>query len=232
MKITLPEIRAFIFGRYGSLLLGMIVLLLYSPFVETRIGDNLLKIVFVVILLAGLRAINTRTLFFRIMIVILVIGLTCTFLGFWQDSTAIYSVGTFGNVLFLFLLGLATLKDLFGSKQVTGDTLAGAVCVYLLIAIVWAHLFLIVEFGFAGSFSFTLGEEARTQLWMSQDFFPFLYFSLVTLTTVGYGDMAPVSEAARTLATVEALIGQIYLTILVARLVGMYLVTQQQESDQ
>ena len=65
------------------------------------------------------------------------------------------------------------------------------------------------------------------QLWISQEFFPFFYFSMVTITTVGYGDMAPVSTEAQTFATIEALIGQIYLTILVARLVGMYMFNQQ-----
>ena len=67
-------------------------------------------------------------------------------------------------------------------------------------------------------------------LWISRDFFPFFYFSLVTITTVGYGDASPVSAEAQTFATAEALIGQVYLTILVARLVGMYLMNQQNDS--
>ena len=65
------------------------------------------------------------------------------------------------------------------------------------------------------------------QLWLSKEFYQFFYFSLVTVTTVGYGDMAPVSTAARTCASLEAIMGQVYLTILVARLVGMHLLHQQ-----
>jgi len=69
-------------------------------------------------------------------------------------------------------------------------------------------------------------------MWLSKEFYPFIYFSLVTMTTVGYGDMSPVSTEARTLATTEALVGQIYLTILVARLVGMHLVDAQSTVDE
>jgi voltage-gated potassium channel Kch len=70
------------------------------------------------------------------------------------------------------------------------------------------------------------------QLWVSKEFFPFFYFSLVTMTTVGYGDMSPVTTVARTFASMEAIIGQLYLTILVARLVGMHLVDQKDRTDQ
>jgi hypothetical protein len=79
-----------------------------------------------------------------------------------------------------------------------------------------------------GSFTFTQG-DARLQLWVSKEFYSFFYFSLVTMTTVGYGDMSPVSTGARTLATMEGILGQVYLTILVARLVGMQLMDQQRE---
>ena len=87
---------------------------------------------------------------------------------------------------------------------------------------------MLVEFMSPESFSFTQGQE-RTQLWLARDFFPFFYFSLVTMTTVGYGDMSPVSTAAQSFATMEALIGQVYLTILVARLVGMYQMNQEKK---
>jgi voltage-gated potassium channel Kch len=73
-----------------------------------------------------------------------------------------------------------------------------------------------------GSFSFGTADQS-TRL-------PFTYFSLVTLTTVGYGDVLPVSAGARALANLEALVGQIYMTVLVARLVGMQM-SQPQSSD-
>jgi nucleoside permease NupC len=96
--------------------------------------------------------------------------------------------------------------------------------------LIWGDLFLLIELLIPGSFSFTQ-EQERMQLWISRDLFPFSYFSLVTMTTVGYSDMSPVSTDARTFATMEALIGQIYLAILVARLVGMSLLHQQDTGE-
>ena len=72
---------------------------------------------------------------------------------------------------------------------------------------------------------------ARYQQHQSQDFYPFFYFSMITMTTVGYGDMTPLSTVARTIASVEAITGQVYLTILVARLVGMYLLHENQKEE-
>ena len=143
---------------------------------------------------------------------------------------ALFAFSIAGRILFMVLVALTILFDLFRGRQVSGDTLAGAVCVYLMIALIWGFGFLLIEFLVPGSFSFTQG-HARMQLWISREFFPFFYFSLVTMTTVGYGDMSPVTTAAQSFATMEALIGQIYLTILVARLVGMYLVHQQDSKE-
>lgn len=81
--------------------------------------------------------------------------------------------------------------------RVSSDTLAGAVCVYLLIACIWSYGYLLTEFFVPESFSFTQA-HGRMNLWLSKEFFPFFYFSLVTMTTVGYGDMSPLSTEART----------------------------------
>lgn len=231
MRVHLPGIKTFIFGRYGSLLLVLSALLVFSPFVETLIGRYLMEILFVAALLSGLRALDIKTQFYRFMIVLLVLSLGCGYLGTMQGNQVLFGIGTAGEALFLSLVALTILGDLFHGKQVSGDTLAGAVCVYLLIPVIFSYLYLLTELGMPESFSFTQGETARMQMWVSKEFFPFFYFSLITMTTVGYGDMLPVTSVARTLASVEAIIGQIYLTILVARLVGMYMRNQQEKDE-
>jgi hypothetical protein len=227
MKIYVPGFRTFILGRYGSLLLVLVCLLIVQPFVDTLVGKILIEVLFIAALIAGLRAVEARTNLFRFDVFLLIFSVICGTAGKFLGNESLFTIGLIGESLFLFLVGIKILIDLFRSRKVTGDSLAGAVCVYLLIGLIWTYLYLIIEIFIPGSFSFTQG-DARMQMWVSSEFYPFYYFSLVTMTTVGYGDLLPVSTAARSLATMEGILGQIYLTILVARLVGMYLMHQQE----
>lgn len=225
MKIHVPGLKTFFFGRYGSLLLTLFVLLLLQPTVSTLFGKYLLEALFIAALFAGLRAIDVKKGLLGFEVVLLLASLACGVAGFLSGHEVLFFLGIAGRALFMLLVALTILFDLFRARKVSGDTLAGAVCVYLMIAFISAYCFLVIEFLVPGSFSFTQG-TARLELWVAHEFYPFFYFSMVTMTTVGYGDMAPVTTVARTFATLEALTGQIYLTILVARLVGMHLVHQ------
>ncbi len=230
MNIQALGIKNFIFGRYGSLLLALVMLMLMQLTVDTTVGKYLLEATFIAVLLTGLRAIETQKGLLGFEVILLLIGVVLSIAGTVTNNTPLFFIGNTCRVVFMIMVALTILIDLFRSRKVSGDTLAGAVCVYLLIAVIWGYFFLLIEVIVPGSFSFTQG-HARMQLWISQEFFPFFYFSMVTITTVGYGDMSPVSSEAQTFATIEALIGQIYLTILVARLVGMYMVHQQSDNE-
>ena len=96
--------------------------------------------------------------------------------------------------------------------------------VYLLIAVVWSDFYQILESFSPGSFSIPDGPIQYKRIL-------FLYFSLVTITTLGYGDMTPLTDQAAGLAAVEALIGQMYLVVMVAWLVGMY-VSRRSKKDE
>lgn len=128
------------------------------------------------------------------------------------------------NLLYLFLLPCATvfffycawliLKSLFDEKEVTADMLCGAVIAYLLLGIGWTGLYafiMIVDPG-AFSISFVDGDHGTGGV--------LLYYSFVTLTTLGYGDILPLSELARTAAFLEAVAGVMFASIFVAALVG------------
>lgn len=112
----------------------------------------------------------------------------------------------------LIVLAIAIGINVFASRRSVGERLFGAIALYLLLSLIFALMYAIVaattEAAFAG------------QLPTNQSLFQWGYFSLATLTTLGYGDITPVTHIARSLATLEALIGQLYPAIIIARLVS------------
>jgi voltage-gated potassium channel len=97
-----------------------------------------------------------------------------------------------------------------------GDRIVGAICVYVLIGLAWAKTYETLDGVAPGSFRFP-----EDTAWATPSSVRYSYFSLVTLATLGYGDVAPVTALAGTLAWIEAITGQLYLAITVARLVAL-----------
>jgi hypothetical protein len=104
-----------------------------------------------------------------------------------------------------------TLITLVTAPAADADALAGAVFGYFLLVVVWAMLFRAMELWSPGAFALAADGDPFTEL---------LYFSLVTITTLGYGDISPVAPFARISAGFEAAMGTLYIAILIARIVG------------
>ena len=121
--------------------------------------------------------------------------------------------------MFCALSAWIALRDIFsGDGAITGNQITGAVCVYLLFGVIWVIAYQLVEM-------FSPGSVKGLESYQSGQ--PLLYYSLVTLTTLGYGDIVPVRPAALALAYTEAVFGQIYLAVLVAGLVSMRISSRQ-----
>jgi hypothetical protein len=124
----------------------------------------------------------------------------------------------------MFLVGMITLTwlillDLFrAGRGITADRLRGAACAYLLMGLAWALAYRLIERFIPGSFAGLAAIEAD-----GMETPQMVYYSFVTLTTLGYGDITPVRPLAETLSFLEAFVGQFYLTVLVAFLVGQRL---------
>jgi hypothetical protein len=137
------------------------------------------------------------------------------------------------EIVGLALLGTTTLvmfSSLLRAEEVSRDTVIGGICVYLLIGLCFA-LFFIVLVDLSPNALLQQGESlVRSNSDPSAYATTLLYFSFVTLTTLGYGDVTPVGEMARMVAVAEAIIGQLYLAVFVARLVALYVVSSQRHS--
>jgi hypothetical protein len=134
------------------------------------------------------------------------------------------------EVLFLFGSAVLIVKSLFGSRAISFDSILGAVCGYLFLGLGWAVLYSMIENLRPGSFEIDqslapVGEAARP---LSD---VLTYYSFVTLTTVGYGDVVPISAATRTCAWIEAITGQFYLAVIVAGLVSLLVTRKRTPQD-
>lgn len=135
-------------------------------------------------------------------------------LHFKKETYLIILSDVFGIFFFAFA-AIVILTSVFRSYEIDVEVICGSIVVYLLWAVVFAFLYSLLEVVQPGSFSLAEGHSAQTDLL-------FLYYSFVTITTLGYGDMTPLSELASSLAIVEAVTGQLYIAVLIARLVGIH----------
>ena len=133
------------------------------------------------------------------------------------------------GIVFLSHIVMAMLKFILQQTRISTDTVFAALCIYLLVGIVWAIVYSLLEQVQPGAFSYAHAEKHQMRFG-SEGTSLAVYFSFVTMTTLGYGDIAPVSTTARSLAILQAIFGQLYLTVLVAWLVGLHIAHSRLES--
>ncbi|MCK4869670.1 MAG: two pore domain potassium channel family protein [Gammaproteobacteria bacterium] len=148
---------------------------------------------------------------------------------FWADdlfrtSTIIQDAQYILASIFFILLIYVCLSQVIKTKAITVATLFTAVCIYLLIGLAWSNLYALLNHLSNSPFHFdhNYGYEVKR----TKDF---IYYSFVTLTTLGYGDITPITQLSQVFSWLEAVTGQMYLTILIAQLVGKYIVSQHKE---
>ena len=205
-------------GRFLFLLLSMVLLFVVRPFLQGHIGIRLLmEIFFTLVLLSGAYAVSQKRSTFVIGLALLIPGLVASWAThFLALPKEILIVGLSFEGLFLAYTSIVILYSIFaGEREITADTIFGAICVYFLIGLVWAIVFFILENLQPGSFQ--IPEDYGTTI------SHFVYYSYVTMTTLGYGDITPISAPARSLALLEAITGQLYLAIMIAGLVAIYI---------
>ena len=176
----------------------------------------LLGMVFLVISLTGLYVLGAPGRFVPVVLTLggIVFVLQTTMLVWPSDTAAI--LNEVAAQLFLLALCAVLLSRVMGPGRVTPNRIVGAVVVYLLFAIQFAFMFAMVERLSSGAF--VMGQEPSASGWTGWSFF---YLSMITLTSLGLSDITPVHPFARSLVMLEALLGQLFTTVLIARLVSL-----------
>jgi len=200
--------------RFSYLFFTIILLFLVRPFLEHAITANIVtNIFFWLIIISCVWAVHEKRKYQWFSIVTASVAILMGVMDFFLQNVVTSWASQITIVLFLGYAVSVILFYLFRQKTVSSDLIMAAASEYVLIGILWTFLFYILEEVYPGSFSFP-GSKMNPA--------GFLYFSFVTLTTTGYGDVLPVSAQARSLAMLEMIMGQLFMAITVARLVGLY----------
>lgn len=198
-------------NKYMHLLVWLLANFLASPFIE-RLSPKfpILSLVFLLSLILTLRALNIKRTLFLICSALGVLAFVLEIIpgmGYSVASLAIF-------IIFIFISIILMVKHMFSTTKVTGDTVVGGICVYFLIGYLFALFYFLIYLFDPNAFYYS----AR---WDSLYLF---YLSFTTLTTLGYGDVYPVNTIAMVLANLEAIAGQMFLAIFVARMVGLHVI--------
>jgi len=214
-------------NRYIHLLILLVVFFLAFPFVQNiKTEFALIATLFFLAIVFTLRAIELKRPIYIACVTMGGVGLVIGFSSFFAtvpDLKQILFASSLGMyALFMSISIVFMIQKMFSTTKVTGDVIRGGISVYLLLGFLWT-LFYVLIYHFDPKAFFVIHS------W--HDSFLF-YFSFSTLTTLGYGDISPINKVAMVLANLEAIVGQLYLAIFVARLVGLHLIHHAYDNEQ
>ncbi|MGD8271416.1 MAG: potassium channel family protein [Desulfobacterales bacterium] len=200
-------------SRFIYIIFAIMLVLLVNPFIRPLglIGHLLSTLFLSMIPLASAYALTEDR---KKAIIVLIIAAPFVILDglnvFITHRSLMVVAFSFGTILYFYIVILLVI-NLLSIRVITADLIFCAISIYLLIGIMWAGIYSVLEGISPGSFS-----EASD----------LLYFSFVTLTTVGFGDVAPLSVLCKRLAVFEAAMGSIYMAVIIAMIVGRYMSMQ------
>ena len=206
----------------------LIALLTFLAGVPIAIDMHLLPLGFIrmigfsLLLAIGLWSLRNSGRIFSAAVVFVTAGIVLNLLFAYYHQAAFLFASTLAMLAFLSTAASVAMKQIALDNKLSGNRIVGAICVYLMLGVIWALMYSLLETLVPGSFA-GLTENTTDGGWDPD----WVYFSFVTLTTLGYGDILPLSFSARSLAYFEAIVGQFYLAVLVAGLVGAYLSERQ-----
>jgi len=217
-------------GSYLNLLLSLIIMFFFLPLFQNSsspLANLIFAFFFLLLILSCLRLVAARgikpkgklvrwTIFISaaLGLVLHIIELIAS--GGLRKILILNIAGSACYSILLIIVAVLIIKDLFSGKKVTIDKIYGAVTAYLMLGLFWVGLYEI-------TCAFRPGAIAATNGAPLSNYAGFVHFSLTTLTTLGYGDIVPISKLAMSLANCEAVVGQFFLAVIVARLVGLFI---------
>jgi hypothetical protein len=209
MRLSLRRLSAIQF------LIAIVVLFVSTPFVEPlRSGPFIESILFSVVLISGILAIADRRSVMIIAAVLAVVALAGRWISYLRPDRMPPELFLIGGILFVLFVIINLLRFVLTASEVDTEVLCASISAYLLLGLLWTFAYWLVAELIPNAFAFSGPDK-------SLEGFNGFYFSFITMSTVGYGDITPVAKVARMLAAMEAMTGLLYVAVLIARLVAL-----------
>jgi hypothetical protein len=220
-------------GRSVYLLASLLILIAIGPWLsEHVVGRGLWELLFTLVTLSSIHMLSVKRGQALISGLLALPTLASLWLRQLVSAVGLSQVALVLLTLFLLYTTVTVLLRVFAEDTVTIDTLCAALCVYLLMGYIWGSLYGLIYLLAPGSFHLPMGWTPGKEQGIATDVPLNLmtYFSFTTLTTLGYGDVLPISGSARAAVILEAVLGHFYLAVLVARLVGLHIADTRRQS--
>jgi hypothetical protein len=225
IEIPRAALRRVFFQRCFYLFVVLLALIGVSPFLEGARGTYLLAGLNAFIVLAAAAALGRTALSFLLVFCLVGAAVGLRFASVERGAEALFNWALVLHA-FVYVTVLALLlRYVFGPEVMDGDRLWGAASAYLMIGILWCFVYALIELEKNQTF-YVRGQAAKLQL------IDLLYFSFSTITTIGFGDIVPATRGAQLAAVFEGIVGTLFLSVLIAKLVGVYPPPAQRASEE
>ncbi len=225
------------FKRYFNLLLTFLLLLfIFRPYDKGYIYIGIWQFCFTGVLLSSIFNCNHHKYIQVISSILAVPALICNWIGHFTRLPYVEFTYLLFSFLFVFICVSSIIARVILSARVTLETLRGVICVYFMIAFGFAYLYMLIEYFSPGSFVLLKGTlsslPSRHVFEHNYVMSEIIYYSFVTLLTLGFGAIHAVKGAAQTCTILEGIIGQFYIAILVSRIIAVYSFYSHKEEDE
>lgn len=200
---------------FSQLLFIILLLFVTASFIyNSRIGETLISLLFAAMLVLSFRILGFSHKLSKICVFLVGFSYLLQLLEIYvfQYTSLLRALPNFVYAILLAISIIVLSKQVFQEKRVTGDTLRGSTCIYFLWGYFWFSMYQAIACLDANAFFIAIERSGNA----------LLYFSFVTLTTMGYGDIVPVNALAMASANMEGIVGVLYPAVFIARLVSIY----------
>lgn len=202
-----------------ELLIALVLLFVSFPFVEeVKGGDIIVSILLSLVLISAVLAVSNRRSTLVVAVVLAIPAIAGRWINHFRPDLVPPAVFLLSGLVLVAFVVINLLRFVLRAPSVNGEVLCASISAYLMLGLMWTIAYWLVAKVTPNAFAFNTGTGTREGM----DGFNAFYFSFITLSTVGYGDITPVSRIARWLAATEAMTGLLYVTVLIARLVSLY----------